>query len=136
MGTEMANRRLLGVFAHQDDETFGPGATLAYYQAQGVEVRLLTLTTDVKTRQLEYSEACQIMGVERVEVRPHPFGSLTENPFELLVAEVEDRLRDFRPQAVADTSPRFSGQSPRAHAGDRGRNRGLQALVSGAASGR
>ena len=36
--------RLLAVFAHPDDESFGPGGTLAKAVADGVEVHLLTVT--------------------------------------------------------------------------------------------
>lgn len=36
--------RLLAVFAHPDDESFGPGGTLAKAAANGVEVHLLTAT--------------------------------------------------------------------------------------------
>lgn len=43
-GGNRAPRRLLGVFAHPDDESFGPGATLARYAAEGVEVHVLTVT--------------------------------------------------------------------------------------------
>ena len=39
-----AAKRLLGVFAHPDDESFGPGATLARYASEGVEVHVLTVT--------------------------------------------------------------------------------------------
>mgnify|MGYP000706050377 CR=1 FL=1 len=39
-----SSRRLLGVFAHPDDESFGPGATLARYADEGVEVHVLTVT--------------------------------------------------------------------------------------------
>lgn len=38
------NRRLLAVFAHPDDETFGVGGTLALYARQGVEVYLVCAT--------------------------------------------------------------------------------------------
>jgi LmbE family N-acetylglucosaminyl deacetylase len=38
------NKRLLAVFAHPDDESFGPGGTLAYYADQGVEVHLICAT--------------------------------------------------------------------------------------------
>lgn len=39
-----SSRRLLGIFAHPDDESFGPGATLARYADEGVEVHVLTVT--------------------------------------------------------------------------------------------
>jgi len=35
---------LLVVFAHPDDESFGPAATLAQYVAQGVRITLLCAT--------------------------------------------------------------------------------------------
>lgn len=35
---------LLGVFAHPDDESFGPGGTLAKYAAQGVDIHLCIAT--------------------------------------------------------------------------------------------
>ena len=37
-------RCLLGVFAHPDDESFGPGATLAVHAAAGVDVHVATMT--------------------------------------------------------------------------------------------
>ncbi len=40
----MADRRLLAVFAHPDDETFGTGGTLAHYARQGVDVFLICAT--------------------------------------------------------------------------------------------
>ena len=35
---------LLAVFAHPDDESFGPGGTLARYAAEGVQVYYLCAT--------------------------------------------------------------------------------------------
>lgn len=37
-------RRLLAVFAHPDDESFGPGGTLAKYAAEGVDVHVVVAT--------------------------------------------------------------------------------------------
>lgn len=37
-------KRLLAVFAHPDDESFGPGGTLALYAKRGVEVHLICAT--------------------------------------------------------------------------------------------
>lgn len=40
----MNNRRLLAVLAHPDDESFGPGGTLAKYAAEGVDVHIAICT--------------------------------------------------------------------------------------------
>jgi LmbE family N-acetylglucosaminyl deacetylase len=42
--TERAGRRLLGIFAHPDDESFGSGAMLARYAHAGVDVHVCTVT--------------------------------------------------------------------------------------------
>jgi N-acetyl-1-D-myo-inositol-2-amino-2-deoxy-alpha-D-glucopyranoside deacetylase len=44
MGAVTADKRLLLVHAHPDDETIGTGATMARYAADGVAVTLLTCT--------------------------------------------------------------------------------------------
>jgi LmbE family N-acetylglucosaminyl deacetylase len=40
----LTQARLLAVFAHPDDESFGPGGTLAAYARRGVEVHVCTVT--------------------------------------------------------------------------------------------
>lgn len=40
----MTQRTLLGIFAHPDDESFGPGGTLAKYAAEGVAVHIAIAT--------------------------------------------------------------------------------------------
>ena len=37
-------RRILGVFAHPDDETSGAAGTFAHYTRQGIEVQVVTAT--------------------------------------------------------------------------------------------
>jgi LmbE family N-acetylglucosaminyl deacetylase len=41
-------KRLLAVLAHPDDESFGPGGTLALYAQDGVEVHLICATRGVR----------------------------------------------------------------------------------------
>jgi LmbE family N-acetylglucosaminyl deacetylase len=78
----MMQRRLLGVFAHPDDESFGPGGTLAKYAREGVEVHVCILTdgatgsvapgavsTDpanslAELRRDELACACRVLGVQ------------------------------------------------------------------------
>lgn len=47
MGCGHMSRRLLGVFAHPDDESFGPSGTLAVHSAAGVDVHVVTMTDGV-----------------------------------------------------------------------------------------
>src|SRR3990170_3824816 len=42
--SDSADRALLAVLAHPDDESFGPGGTLALYASRGVQVHLLCAT--------------------------------------------------------------------------------------------
>ncbi len=64
-----AERRLLLVHAHPDDETIGTGATMAYYAAAGAQVTLLTCTLGEEGEilvpelaQLEAAQADQLGG--------------------------------------------------------------------------
>ena len=43
----MHRKVLLGVFAHPDDESFGPGGTLARYARQGVAVHVIIATDGI-----------------------------------------------------------------------------------------
>lgn len=38
--TNYKNKKLLAVFAHPDDESFGPGGTLTLYAKRGVEIHI------------------------------------------------------------------------------------------------
>ena len=76
-------RTLLAVFAHPDDESFGPGGTLARYAAQGVHVWLVCATGGEageiaptlmaehrRPEQVRAAELCcaaQILGLQGVE---------------------------------------------------------------------
>jgi LmbE family N-acetylglucosaminyl deacetylase len=108
--------RLMGVFAHPDDEVFCVGGTLARYVADGAEAMVVSATTgqagqirdtglatrrtlgEVRTKELE--AACAVLGVQHARCLDYHDGTLRDlGPGELVDAVVAV-LREFRPDVV------------------------------------
>jgi LmbE family N-acetylglucosaminyl deacetylase len=108
--------RILGVFAHPDDEVFVAGGTLTKYAARGAEAMVLSATrgqagqirdaaaatrhTLGAVRELELRRGCGILGVQQVVCLDHMDGALREADFDALAREVGDAMQDFRPDVV------------------------------------
>lgn len=121
-------RSLLAVFAHPDDESFGPGGTLAKYAAEGLEVWLVcgtdgeagTVDADMlkgfaSTAQLRAAELCcaaqvlDLRGIDWLGYRDsgmagspdnqHP-NSLYQAPPEQVAGQIVASIRNHRPQVV------------------------------------
>ena len=113
--------RLLGVFAHPDDETFCAGGTFARYAKDGAEIMVVSATrgeagqirdarvgtrrTIAAVREAELRVACQRLGVEHVRCWDYRDGTLAEEDFGGLVGQVVQLLREFRPQVVISFGP-------------------------------
>jgi LmbE family N-acetylglucosaminyl deacetylase len=125
---------LLAVFAHPDDESFGPGGTLALYADRGVDVHLICATrgevgetpkevgerTDEKVAQLRENElrcAAQILGLKEVhflgyrdsgmpgaETNHHP-RALANTPIDEVADKVAAIARSVQPQVVITFDP-------------------------------
>lgn len=124
----MTQQVLLAVFAHPDDESFGPGGTLAKYAAEGVDVWLVCgtdgdagtvdadmLATYGNTAQLRAAELCcaaQILGLQGVDWlgyrdsgmagsrdNQHP-DSLLQAPMEQVIGQIVASIRRHRPQVI------------------------------------
>ena len=73
----MHRRVLLGVFAHPDDESFGPGGTLAHYAQQGVAVHVIIATdgiagsVDDHGRLRDHSSLAQVRSAELARAAVH-----------------------------------------------------------------
>lgn len=108
--------KVLGVFAHPDDEVFVAGGTFAKYAAAGAEVMIVSATrgqagqirdarvatrkTLAAVRERELREACAILGVRRVSCLDYQDGKLAETDPEALVASVAEIVRAFAPDVV------------------------------------
>jgi LmbE family N-acetylglucosaminyl deacetylase len=127
---------LLAVFAHPDDESFGPGGTLAKYAAEGAAVHLICATrgeageSDAPNpdacedlacqREQELRCATSILGLADVHLldyrdsgmagspaNQHPRALAQADP-DVVAGEVADLMRRLRPQAVITFDP-FGG---------------------------
>ena len=112
--------RLLGVFAHPDDETFCAG-TFARYAEQGAEIMVVSATrgqagqirdaaagtrrTIAAAREAELRLACDRLGITTVRCLHHVDGTLADAEFSALVDEVAEVIREFRPDVVITFGP-------------------------------
>lgn len=108
--------RILGVFAHPDDETFCAGGTLAKYAAQGAHTAVVSATrgeggqirdaavatraTLGQVREGELLRACAELGVQDCRILDHVDGTLAGLAPGVLCTAVERLLEEFHPDVV------------------------------------
>jgi len=126
----MAKRSLMFVLAHPDDETFGPGGTIARYAREGVRVTVITATSGQagraaglaatpeelgRVREQEARDAAAFLGVAAI----HFFGYLDGQLDQADKHEVEEKvvrlLREERPDVVVTFGPEGAGNEHRDH---------------------
>lgn len=130
------SKTLLAVFAHPDDESFGPGGTLAKYAAEGIAVHLICATLGEAgendtpglgecenlacQREQELRCAASILGLAEVHLlgyrdsgmagspdNQHPRSLVQADP-DVLAERVASLIRRLRPQVVLTFDP-FGG---------------------------
>ena len=124
--SEQQPPRLLGIFAHPDDETICAGGTLAKYASGGAEVRVVTLTrggagqirdasaatraTLRQVREKELDAAGNELGLTETRCLDYPDGGLSEIDNHVLVRLASELLREIDPDVVITFGPDgFSG---------------------------
>lgn len=109
-------QRLLGVFAHPDDEAFCAGGTFASSVAHGAEVMVVSATrgeagqirspgtatrrTLGRVREQELQRACQRLGIQHARCLDYADGTLKDVDQEVLIKDIVELLRSFRPDVV------------------------------------
>ncbi len=117
----MVAKRLLAVWAHPDDEAFGPVGSMRLAHDQGWETAILTATrgeagqghlvhlkagqTLGDVREAEVRAAGQVLGVKQVYVWRYSDGGLQKVPPEELAERVLDVLRQWQPAVVLTFGP-------------------------------
>lgn len=116
-----ADKCLLAVFAHPDDESFGCGGTLAKYASLGCRVQLVTATRGeageiaegvraskaglAEIRERELRCACQALGIPPPLLLGYIDGQLTIVHQGQAVARLVRLIRELRPQVVLTFGP-------------------------------
>jgi len=100
---------LLAVFAHPDDESFGPAGTLAKYASEGVDVSLATATRpapfDGVVSARDRLCSCRTSGIRRVCLLDCPPGELDQVDPEIVEERLVRLMREIQPQVVITFGP-------------------------------
>src|SRR5271165_5579699 len=102
--------RLLGVFAHPDDETFCAGGTFARYAGQGAEIMVVSATRGQagQIRDAAAGNRRTIAAVREAELRlacERVDGTLADAGFPALVDEIAEVICEFGPDVVITFGP-------------------------------
>lgn len=109
-------RRLLCVFAHPDDECYGPGGSIARYAADGAIVHLLMFTCGeagsigvskelpadelCRRRREELQGACDALGIASHRILGVPDKGVSGADENWAVEQIRNKIDDFRPHVV------------------------------------
>jgi LmbE family N-acetylglucosaminyl deacetylase len=117
----MTTARVLGIFAHPDDESLVAGGTLAACAAAGFDVAVLCLTrgeqgpiadpalatrdTLDRVRESELRAAAALLGVRTVECLAYPDGELDDIDSAGVTADLARRIVEFNPHVLITFGP-------------------------------
>lgn len=104
---------LLAVFAHPEDESFGPAGTLAKYASEGVAVSLITATRSLPAAQAEESSpgtrdrvcSCRASGIRRACMFDYRPGELHQVAPNVVAERLVRLIREIRPQVMVTFGP-------------------------------
>lgn len=114
----MAKKQVIvGIFAHPDDETFGPGGTLTKFVAEGNDVYIICATNGEnatgkidkklgKERRQELLNSAKILGIKKVFFLDYQDGSLSNSLYHEIAKKVEQILKKLKPDILLTFEPR------------------------------
>ena len=112
--------KLLAVFAHPDDESFGPGGTLAKYAADGVQLAVVIATRGEgstlgaklygdklgQVRSVELACASEALGISDLTLWSYPDTKLNQVGVQELAEKVASVISEFSPDVIMTFHPR------------------------------
>lgn len=101
---------IFGIFAHPDDEAFGPCATLIEFVQAGKNVNILCATKGEngenhfdkniaidRIRQEEVKKSSQIIGAQNIEILNFLDGTLSNNLYHKIAKALQDKIQKLAP---------------------------------------
>src|SRR3989338_7443324 len=104
---------IVGIFAHPDDEAFGPGGTLTKY-AKASDVFIICATRGeagkgggnlAAIREKELKESAKVLGVKKVFYLGFGDGTLSNSSYHLLAQKIESHLKILKPDLLITFEP-------------------------------
>lgn len=107
MISTVKNKKILCVFAHPDDETFGPGGTIAAWSRLGARIHLLCATKGEAginggngIRVKEVKKAGKILGIKKIDFLGFLDGKLCNNDLQKLEQLISKKIKSFTPDIL------------------------------------
>lgn len=104
---------VVGIFAHPDDEAFGPGGTLTKYSKDN-DVYVICATRGeageggknlAKIREKELKESAKVLGIKKVFCLGFVDGTLSNSTYHLLAKKIESKLKILKPDLLITFEP-------------------------------
>lgn len=104
---------LLAIFAHPEDESFGPAGTLAKYASEGVAVTLVTATranqhvelNELSQRLRDRVCSCRASGIRRACLFDYRRGELKQVAPQVIEERLVRLIRELQPQVIVTFGP-------------------------------
>lgn len=101
----MEFKKVLAVFAHPDDEAFGPGGLMAKLAKDGSIIHLLCATKgeagrNAGERDKELLESAKVLGIKKVEFLGFKDGEIGNNDLAELERLITKKIRVFEPDLM------------------------------------
>lgn len=98
-------KKVLGLFAHPDDESFGPGGTLALWAKQGAEIIIICVTDGNHgkigtTRVTEMQEAATVLGIKQIIFLEYRDGFISNHDLLAIEEKFCDYVKTYKPDTI------------------------------------
>lgn len=102
---------IVGIFAHPDDEAFGPAGTLATFAKEGRDVYLICVTDGnaenlAEVRREELLLSAKFLGIKHVFFLEYADGSLSNALYHEIAEKIEKLLDELQPEIIITFEPR------------------------------